>query len=58
MPEKSKAENQNEADTDANDLESGETRQDAEDDDAMDELEGGLGEHAFHHPALYKPQVS
>lgn len=39
------------------DLEGGERR---DDDDAqdMDELEGGLGEHAFHHPALYKPQVS
>jgi hypothetical protein len=22
-----------------------------------DELEGGLGEHAFHHPALYREQV-
>ena len=25
-------------------------------DDSYDELEGGLGEHTFHHPALYRAQ--
>lgn len=41
------------------DVEAGDGRQNEnEGDDQMDELEGGLGEHAFHHPALYAPQVS
>lgn len=58
--EKQKVGNQNEQDRLGNDLESGRRQQEGEDDDdeQMDELEGGLGEHAFHHPALYKPQVS
>lgn len=38
--------------------ENGETRNEDHEDGDMDELEGGLGEHAFHHPALYAPQVS
>lgn len=40
------------------DLEAGgEDHRNEHEDDNMDELEGGLGEHAFHHPALYVPQV-
>jgi hypothetical protein len=44
---------------DGDDLEEGNGIEDREDgDDQMDELEGGLGEHAFHHPAFYRRQVS
>lgn len=58
MHEKQRIGNENEGRRhERSDLEGGDANQD-EDEDQMDELEGGLGEHAFHHPALYKPQVS
>lgn len=44
---------------DGDDLEGGNGNGDREDGDGqMDELAGGLGEHAFHHPAFYRRQVS